>query len=251
MSDRGAYDRGPAEPARGDKQAPGRYTLVIGQKNYSSWSMRAWLLLRHLGLPFTEVRIPLHTGEHRAQVRRLGGETGLVPVLRVGDLAIWDTLAIFEYLHEAHGKVWPAESGDRARARSLSGELHSSFSALRAAMPVNTRARKRLATLDADVRADIARACDVWGRAKGPWLFAEFGAADIMFAPVASRFQTYGVRLPLAAERYAKALLDHPLVAEWLALGAVEPDRIPSLEVGSDRPEPDDRAFGVPSRHSA
>jgi glutathione S-transferase len=212
-------------------QAP--YVLVLGQKNYSSWSMRAWLLLRHLGVPFQERSIALYTETSRQAVRRLGGETGLVPVLRQGDLAIWDTLAIFEYLHETHGGVWPAAPSLRARARSLCGEVHSGFGALRAAMPVNTRARNRRADHAPEVDADISRAIDIWSHPEGPWLLGDFGAADIMFAPIATRFQTYGVELPPAAARYGEALLAHPLVAEWLVLGAAEPDRIDSLELGA------------------
>jgi len=211
------------------------YTLVLGQKNYSSWSMRAWLLMRWLGLDFEVVTVPLYTEQSRAAVQALGGETGMVPVLKAGELVIWDTLAIFEHLHEAHGGVWPAEAALRARARSLAGEVHSGLNALRAAMPVNTRARGRQATLTPEVQADIARVTEIWttypGR-HGPWLLGEFGAADIIFAPVATRFQTYGVALGRRAASYQAQLLAHPLVAEWLALGAAETRVIPVLEVG-------------------
>lgn len=211
------------------------YTLVLGQKNYSSWSMRAWLLMRWLGLDFEVVTVPLYTDDSRAAVQALGGETGLVPVLAAGDLVIWDTLAIFEHLHETHGGVWPAEPALRARARSLAGEVHSSLNALRAAMPVNTRARGRRALLNAEAQADVARVAEIWTRypgRHGPWLLGEFGGADIMFAPVATRFQTYGVELGGTPAAYQAQLLSHPLVAEWLALGAAETMVIPVLEVG-------------------
>lgn len=211
------------------------YTLVLGQKNYSSWSMRAWLLMRWLELDFEVVTVPLYTEQSRATVRAQGGETGMVPVLKAGDLAIWDTLAIIEYLHEAHRDVWPADPAQRARARSLAGEVHSGLNALRAAMPVNTRARGRRAAVTPDVEADIARVEDVWTRypgRDGPWLFGEFGVADILYAPVATRFQTYGVELGGPARTYHAQLLTHPLVAEWLAAGAAESDVIPVLEVG-------------------
>lgn len=204
--------------------------LVIGEKNYSSWSMRAWLLLRHLGVAFEEITVPLYRSDSRAAVQALGGETGLVPVLREGGLAIWDTLALFEYLHERHGGVWPAEPSARALARSLAGELHSGFSALRAAMPANTRARNRFADITPAVQADIDRVADLWTRLPSPWLFGDFSGADIMFAPVACRFQTYGVVLDGAARDYHERLLAHPLVAEWLALGAAETNRIETLE---------------------
>jgi glutathione S-transferase len=206
--------------------------LVLGQKNYSSWSMRAWLLLRHLGIPFDEVTVPLYGEGSRDDVRAQGGETGLVPVLVHDGLAIWDTLAIFETLHERHGGVWPSDPASRARARSYVGEIHSAFGAFRAAMPVNTRARGRRVAVSAETQADIDRAETIWRRADGPWLFGEFGGADIMFSPIATRFQTYGVRLAGRAEAYRRRLLGHPLVKEWLELGAAETNVIPLLEVG-------------------
>lgn len=211
------------------------YTLVLGSKNYSSWSMRAWLLVRWLGLEFEVVTVPLYTDQSRAEVRGLGGETGLVPVLKTGDLAIWDTLAIVEYLHETHGGVWPAAPAKRARARSLVGEVHSGLNALRAAMPVNTRARGRRPILSAEVEADIARVNEIWTRypgQDGPWLFGAFGVADIIFAPVATRFQTYGVELGGVAAAYQAQVLAQPMVAEWLAAGAAETAVIPVLELG-------------------
>jgi len=211
------------------------YTLVLGQKNYSSWSMRAWLLLRWLGLDFEVITVPLYTDQSRAAVQALGGETGLVPVLKTGDLVIWDTLAIFEHFEETHRGVGPADPARRARARSLAGEVHSGLNALRAAMPVNTRARGHRAVRSAEVEADIARVTKIWTRypgGDGPWLFGEFGGADIMFAPVATRFQTYGVELDGPAGAYQAQLLAHPLVAAWLALGAAETDVIPVLELG-------------------
>jgi glutathione S-transferase len=211
-------------------------TLIIGQKNYSSWSMRVWLLLRFLGVPFREVTVFLYTSTSRSEVQQLGGESGLVPVLKEGEFAVWDTLAIFERLHEQYGRVWPSDSFDRARARSLCGEVHSGLSALREAMPVNTRARDRRAVRTSAVEADIARVIDIWTRYPPPgepWLFGVFGGADIMFAPIATRFQTYAVELPAAARAYRSALLGHPLVTEWLELGARERDEIPLLEIGA------------------
>jgi len=210
-------------------------TLVLGQKNYSSWSMRAWLLLKTLQVPFDEVTIPLYRPESREAVRAMGGQTGLVPVLIDQGTAIWDTLAIFEHLYESYPAVWPADRFERARARSLSGEIHSSFNALRAAMPVNTRARGRRVHRSAQVMTDIERVVRIWNGYRGgsPWLFGSFTGADIMFAPIATRFQTYGVQLEEPAERYMHQLLEHPLVAEWLRLGQHEVDEIPSLEVGS------------------
>lgn len=206
------------------------YRLILGEKNYSSWSMRAWLLLRHLDVPFDETTVPLYRPDSRAAVRAHGGETGLVPVLRDGVLAVWDTLALFEYLQERHGGVWPAEPAARARARSLAGELHAGFNALRAAMPANTRARNRFADITPAVQADIDRVADLWARLPSPWLFGDFSGADIMFAPVACRFKTYSVTLDGAAGAYRERLLEHPLVVEWLTRGAAETNRIEELE---------------------
>ncbi len=215
------------------------YKLVIGNKNYSSWSMRAWLLLRFLDEPFEEISVLLYRDGSRAEVKDLGGETGLVPVLIDGSIPIWDTLAIAETLFETYPQVWPSNPALRARARSYSGEVHSSLNALRDAMPVNTRGRHRLARLDDAVQAEIARVCAIWSRAGehpgGPWLFGAFCAADIMFAPLATRFQTYGVCVAQEASSYYDQLLGHTLVQEWLALGAAEADVIPVLELPEAR----------------
>jgi glutathione S-transferase len=210
------------------------YTLVIGNKNYSSWSMRAWVLLRFVGAPFTEKSIDLYTDHSRDQVKNLGAETGLVPVLIDGGTIVWDTLAITEYLYERYPEVWPADSADRARARSYCGELHSSFNAVRDAMPVNARGRNRLAKRTPEVIADIERAFTIWSRAgnsNAPWLFGAFCAADVMFAPVALRFQTYAVEVPAKASSYYRALLNHPLVIEWQELGRGEKRLIERFEL--------------------
>src|SRR6185312_3815848 len=216
-------------------QPEASFQLVLGQKNYSSWSMRAWLLMKFLGVPFEVVGVGLYTATSRDEVRARGGETGLVPVLRHGELAIWDTLAIFDYLYETYARVWPADNRQRARARSLAGEIHSGMTALRDAMPVNTRARHRRAQWTPGVTADVERVVDIWSRyptAEKPWLFDQFGGADIMFAPIATRFATYDVELPPKAREYQELLLSHPLVNEWLKLGAAETDEIPVLEIG-------------------
>ena len=129
------------------------YTFVIGQKNYASWSMRAWLLLKMLNVPFTEITVRLYEPNSRDSVRALGGWSGLVPLLIDGGTAVWDTLAIFEHFYESHPAVWPAARPDRDRARSVSGGVHSGFQALRSAMPCNTRARERRVHPSTDCRA--------------------------------------------------------------------------------------------------
>jgi len=213
----------------------GTCTLILGQKNYSSWSMRVWLLLKMIGVPFKEITVPLYRPESRQAVRALGGQTGLVPVLIDGGAAIWDTLAIFEHLYERYPAVWPSARSARAGARSISGEIHSAFSALRSAMPVNTRARGRRASQTPEMEADIQRVIAICNDRGGgsPWLFGDFCGADIMFAPIATRFQTYGVQLEGPPKDYMDRLLAHPLVVEWLRLGQAELDVIPSLEVGT------------------
>lgn len=202
------------------------FTLILGNKNYSSWSMRAWLLLRFVEAPFEEQLISLYTAESRSQVRALGGQTGLVPVLKDGETTIWDTLAITEYLYEVYPKIWPVSRALRGRGRSLSGEVHSSLNFMREAMPVNTRARNRIATVTSDVERDLDRVREIWDACLaengGPWLLGEFCALDIMFAPVATRFQTYGVAVSGRAQEYYQRILAHPLVREWLDAGEKE-----------------------------
>jgi glutathione S-transferase len=211
------------------------YELIIGNKNYSSWSMRAWLMLRFVGASFIEHRINLYSPTSRREVTRLGGETGLVPVLIDDGFPVWDTLAIAEHLYETYPQIWPSNKRDRARARSFAGEIHSSLNALRGAMPINARGRNRLANRSPDVEQDIARVKNIWERSgkspNSPWLFSAFCAADIMFAPVALRFRTYGVTVHGQPQNYLNALLHHPLVEQWCKLGSAETETIEQFEL--------------------
>ncbi len=211
------------------------YTLIIGNKNYSSWSMRAWLLLKFAGTPFEEISINLYSGDSQSKVKALGGQTGLVPVLKSGDTTVWDTLAITEFLYESFPKIWPASSQARARARSFCGEVHSSLSHLRDAMPMNTRGRHRQAPITPDVTNEVQRVSDIWTYCAenydGPWMFGEFCGADIIFAPLASRFLTYDVTLTGVAYEYQQKLLAHPLVVEWFELGLKETACIEKFEL--------------------
>ena len=212
-------------------------TLVIGNKNYSSWSMRAWLLLRWLEIDFEEIVIPLYRPESRAAVLAYS-PTGQLPALVDGGLKIWDSFAIILHLADRAPNVWPDEPEKRAFVRCICAEMHSGFQALRTAMPHNARARNRRAPRTAALSADIARIGQIWaeGRhlfgADGPWLAGAFGIADIMFAPVASRFRTYGVTLEAPAAGYGAALLRHPLVERWFAEGADEAETIADAEIG-------------------
>jgi glutathione S-transferase len=221
-----------ARPLRGSPRV--NFHLIIGNRNYSSWSMRAWLLLRLTGAPFEETVVSLYEAGSRAKVEALGGETGMVPVLNMEGLPVWDTLAITETLYELYPAVWPSMAADRARARSYAGEVHSGLNALRDAMPVNTRGRKRQAIVTPAVQADIDRVNTIWaraGRSGMPWLLGNFCAVDIFFAPVATRFRTYGVEVPAPAQPYFEALLAHPWVQEWCQLGSEEEGVIPGSEM--------------------
>ncbi len=212
-------------------------TLVIGNRNYSSWSMRAWLLLRWLEVDFEEIVIPLYRPDSRAAVLPWS-PNGLLPALADGDLRIWDSFAIILHLADRFPRIWPDEPAKRAFIRSTCAEMHSGFHALRREMPHNGRARNRHVPRTAELNADIARIEQIWteGRrrfgAGGPWLAGAFGIGDIVFAPVASRFRTYGVALGPPAGDYAMALLRHPLVGRWFAEGVDEPEVVADAEIG-------------------
>jgi glutathione S-transferase len=162
-----------------------------------------------------------------------------VPVLKDGDTTsdttIWDTLAITEYLYELYPAVWPESRKLRALGRSLCGEVHSSLNSMREAMPVNTRGRNRVAHVTPEVERDLERVREIWANCMeehgGPWLLGEFCAADIMFAPIATRFQTYGVPVVGSARDFYERILDHPLVADWLDQGKAESSRIEQFEL--------------------
>ena len=203
-------------------------TLIVGNKNYSSWSMRPWVLLRGFGIAFAERLLKFHTQEWSNHIGRLS-PSGMVPVLWEGEpgsgFATWDTLAIAERVQDLHPglAVWPREPQARARARSLCAEFHSGFRAFRGAMPMNIRSSYPGKGMTPEAAKDIARVQELWTDArktfgrKGPFLFGEFGAVDAFYAPVASRFVTYDVKLTAAAREYQQALLDSPAVKAWAA----------------------------------
>ncbi|RFA27752.1 glutathione S-transferase [Alkalilimnicola ehrlichii] len=213
-------------------------TLVIGNKNYSSWSLRPWLLLKVGKVDFREVRVPLHAEDSEQQVRRYS-PTGKVPVLQHGDLTIWDSLAIAEYLAEQFPQLkgWPEDATARAVARSVSAEMHSEFAALRQELPMNCRVQLKDYPLSEDVQRDIDRICEIWRdcRARfgggGPWLFGEFSVADAMFAPVALRFMSYGVALGEFEAAYRDQILAMPEIQEWIEAGREEYEVIERAEV--------------------
>lgn len=205
-------------------------TLVIGNKNLSSWSLRPWLLLRHLKLPFSEVKLLLDTPEFKTQLGQYS-PAGRVPVLIDGDLHIWDSLAIAEYLNEqSGGRGWPTDPRLRAHARAISAEMHSGFAALRQNWPMKATGRDVVVPLPPAGLEDVARVDQIWQDcqsrygAKGPWLFGEFSIADAMYAPVVLRFNTYGAKLSAAASAYCKHVLEDSHMREWLKEAQQEVD---------------------------
>ena len=204
--------------------------LVIGNKNYSSWSMRPWLALRANDIAFEEIFIPLYTGE--ADKKRILGFTrsGKVPALLDGDVTVWDSLAIIEYAAERfpEARLWPDDRASRAHARAISAEMHSGFAALRNECGMNLHRPVGSIVLSADARADIARVQQIWiecreryGRS-GPFLFGAFGGADAMFAPVVHRFQTYAIEVESSARGYMDAMMALPAFRQWTRAALAE-----------------------------
>jgi glutathione S-transferase len=218
---------------------PVSLTLYIGNKAYSSWSLRAWLALSASGAKFEEVRIALYQPGSSAELSR-HSPTGRVPVLRDRELVIWDSLAICEYVAERFpaAGLWPAEVSDRARARSVSAEMHSGFAALRNALPMNVRATGRKVKIDAAVEQDIARVCTIWRECRtlyadcGPWLLGAFSIADCMYAPVVMRFHTYGVACGVQERAYVATMLGHPALKSWISAAAAETEIVEANEAG-------------------
>lgn len=216
--------------------------LLIGNKNYSSWSMRAWVLMRQLGIEFEEVMVRFDAFEpdsqFKAALQRVGG-AGKVPLLVDRGFVVWDTMAIAEYLHESHPGVWPAQARARARARSLCAEMHSGFEALRSHCPMNVEASlheagRELWRTHAAVRTDVARIEQLWNDALsehgGPMLFGEFSYADACFAPVCMRLRTYGLPVGEQAAAYVERVAALPAVASWIGQALAEHDFRPFEE---------------------
>ena len=211
--------------------------LVIGNKNYSSWSLRPWLAARHAGIEFDEIRIALDTPETAVQLYHYSPSCK-VPVWREGDLVIWDSLAICEYFAEQVPALWPTAAVARAVARSVSAEMHSGFAALRAGMPMNARAQGRNVPVTPEIATDIVRIATIWSDCRsrfgagGSWLFGAFSIADAMFAPVALRFATYGVSRPGIVDDYVATHLADPHLQAWIVAAERETEVITSSELG-------------------
>jgi glutathione S-transferase len=213
-------------------------TLIIGNKNYSSWSLRPWIFMKQHQMEFSEKRIALYTDTADQETAEYFSDFK-VPVLLDGDLVVWDSLAIVEYLSENYldGAGWPRDSGARAIARSVSAEMHSSFFSLRNELPMNCRKTFSGFSISADTQRDIKRIKDIWHKCKteygtgGQWLFGDYSIADAMFAPVVSRFVTYGVELDELEKAYMQTTLANAHMIQWMEAGKQEKEVIEASEV--------------------
>ena len=213
-------------------------TLVIGNKNYSSWSLRPWLVLKQFGIPFTEIRISLYGSEAKENILRYS-PSGKVPVLHDGDITVWDSLAICEYLAERfpQQQLWPAQPAARALARAICAEMHTGFADMRQHMNMNIRGHFPGKGMTPEVAQDIERIQAIWRDcrtrfdANGPYLFGAFSIADAFFAPVVLRFVTYAPVLDKHTRAYMETLLGLPALQEWITAAKAETESIPAFEL--------------------
>lgn len=210
-----------------------RMVLVIGNKNYSSWSMRAWVTMKAFGIPFEEIRIHLDQPDTTAKISEYSA-AGKVPVLIANDITVWDSIAICEFLAEQFSilNLWPEDTAARAFARSICAEMHAGFASLRFDMPMNIRADLHGKGHTLGAQADIGRICEIWEDCLArfgahEFLFGAFSIADAYFAPVVMRFKTYGVSLAPALEAYADRVCAHPAVAQWIREAKAETESAP------------------------
>ena len=213
-------------------------TIYLGDKNYSSWSLRAWLVLNQTGAAFDEVVIPLYEATSKATIMKYS-PSGTLPVLKHGDRVVWDSLAICEYLAEAFParELWPTGPEARAVARSVCAEMHSGFAALRSHLPMNVRSSFPDRRVTPEVQTDINRVMAIWrdcrkrfGAGNGDFLFGGFGIADAMYAPVVTRFRTYKIDLEREADAYCETVMALPAMQKWVAAARNEPMIIDAYE---------------------
>lgn len=215
--------------------------LYIGNKNYSTWSLRAWLAVKHTGLSFEEVKFNLYTATSKAELAK-HTPAGLVPALKHSDIAVWDSLAIIDYCARLAPEKfwWPENNAQYAVARSMAAEMHSGFINLRTHASMNIRRSWTGLTVGDDVKADIRRIETLWSQARSlirsdnPFLFGDFSAADMMFAPVVSRFHTYGFDVDTHTKDYMEAVLAYPTVKEWIKDALTEKAEIKAAEYPDD-----------------
>ncbi len=215
--------------------------LLIGNKNYSSWSLRGWLMLKAFGLEFKEIKLSLFTDPFYQKISELS-PAAKVPVLVDGEIRVWDSLAICEYINETYlkGEGWPSAAADRALARAVVCEMHSGYTALRNEMPMNCRAL-RLIELSDEAKQDVFKIDELWQQLilqyqqDGDWLFGRFTIADVYFAPVVLRFVTYGVELSEPSQQYMKKMRSLPALQEWIDDALQETEIVPEDEAGVAR----------------
>lgn len=214
----------------------GDLKLVIGNKNYSSWSMRPWVAMKAFGVPFKEINILLYQPDTSMQIAEYSA-SGRVPILLAGEITVWDSFAICEYLAEQFPEkhLWPQGVAARAMARSICAEMHSGFTALRTAMWMNIRADFRGKGRTAGAQADIGRISEIWENCLSQFghhqfLFGEFSIADAYYAPIVMRFRTYDVALAPALQAYAERVAAHPAVAQWIEEAKMENAAIPQYD---------------------
>lgn len=213
-------------------------TLIFGNKNYSSWSLRPWVLMKHYQINFKERRVALFTDTTESELAEYGSDFK-VPILKDDDLIIWDTLAILEYVSEKYlqGKGWPQDEKARAIARSISAEMHSSFMNLRNELPMNCRKKFKNIKLSAGAQQEVERIKKLWRDcrshfgASGEWLFGEYSIADAMYAPIALRFEGYSIPLEGFEADYVQSVLNQPCIIEWIEAGKLEKEIIEEDEV--------------------
>lgn len=213
--------------------------LIIGNKNYSSWSLRPWLLMSEAGIDFEEHRIVLDTPTTQQEIATFS-PAGRVPILQLDDMTVWDSLAICETVAERwpEKNLWPVDADERAHARAISAEMHSGFEVLRDCMPMNCRAMGRIVPIPDELGADIDRVIAIWSEChqrygdRGGWLFGDFSVADAMYAPVVLRLRTYGINLPQSAGYYPHRLLESKAMQDWLAAAECEVEVIEADEKG-------------------
>jgi glutathione S-transferase len=212
--------------------------MIIGNKNYSSWSLRGWLALKAFDIPFEEVKLVLFSETFYSELKK-HSPVGKVPVLVDGDLSVWDSLAICEYVNENYldNQGWPADKHQRAKARSIVAEMHSGLFGIRGEMPMNCRAKRKVELTD-KAKQEVLWLDNTWAElraqnvSQGAYLFGAFSMADVFFAPVVFRFMTYGIELCKASRAYADTMLAHPAMQSWLADAKSEVDIVGADEAG-------------------
>ena len=214
--------------------------LIIGNKNYSSWSLRAWFFLKQFKVPFKEIRLPLRSKQFHQEIKKYS-PSGKVPALNHGDIKIWDSLAICDYVSEfiLSGKGWPSDQANKAIARSICAEMHSGFFGIRNQLPMNCRALKMNYTIDNNTTSEIQHIQHLWkqcleSQPVNSWLFGEFSVADAMFVPIVFRFHTYQIQLEDRVQQYVQFVLENENIKDWLQKSRSEVEVIDDSEIGTD-----------------